>query len=223
MGHYLSAVAEQGTAGSESSAKRIVLAVSPHADDVEYGAGCLLGAYYAAGREVVIALLAASDDARVAEATRAAQHLGARLEGYLNGVDGCLRASTEEVSWLDKLVAQADTVLAPHPDDSHQDHRVTTHIVNAACRRQAVCLAWYRTPSTGPAFVPNFFHVMNEEEIHRRSTAISCYASQSGRPYLSAPHLAAKDAWHGWLAGSQAAEPYQVIRQFSDPGRVPMR
>jgi LmbE family N-acetylglucosaminyl deacetylase len=192
-----------------------ILALSPHADDIEYGAGCLLDAYISRGHSVTIVLLAGSNSYRTSEAALAAQHLGASLEFDTTGSDGKLEASSDRISWLDKLIADGDVVLAPHPDDSHQDHRATAYLANAACRRNPVCLAWYRTPSTGPEFRPNLFHPITEWQAERRATAISCHISQRRKVYLSQSHLEAKDAWHGWLAGLPAAEPFQVVRQIT--------
>lgn len=194
---------------------RRILALSPHADDIEYGAGCLLDAYSSQGHCITIALLTGNDSYRTSEATAAAQRLGASLEFDATGSDGNLEVSADRISWLDKLIADADVVLAPHPDDSHQDHRATAYLAKAACRRRPVCLVWYRTPSTGSEFKPNLFHPITGPQAKRRAMAISCHISQMQRVYLSEPHLEAKDAWHGWLAGLPAAEPFQVVRQLT--------
>jgi LmbE family N-acetylglucosaminyl deacetylase len=214
MGGY-----ENNESRSASSAKlnqpRKILALTPHADDIEYGAGCLLDAYSSHGHSVTIVLLAGSDSYRASEAAIAAKHLGASFKFDATGGDGKLEVSPNRISWLEKLVADSDVVLAPHLDDSHQDHRATSYLAQAACRRRPVCLVWYRTPSTGPEFRPNLFHPITEWQAERRAIAISCHISQRQRVYLSQSHLQTKDAWHGWLAGLPAAEPFQVVRQIT--------
>ncbi|MFI9011583.1 PIG-L deacetylase family protein [Actinosynnema sp. NPDC053489] len=199
-----------------------VVAVSPHADDAEYGAGCLLAAYAAAGHRVTVALMTGADEVRAAEAKAAAVVLGADLVTDPSGNDGSLDVTGARVRWLEEQVEAADVVLAPHPDDTHQDHRATSAIVRAALRRSGVSLCWYRTPSSGQAFAPTAFHPVTEHLARTRQRAIDLHRSQSGRSYLRRDHLTLKDAWFGWVGGHPAAEPFEVVRQriIAPPVRV---
>ncbi len=190
-----------------------VVGVSPHADDAEYGAGCLLAAYAAAGHRVSIVLMTGVDEVRSAEAKAAAAVLGADLVTDPTGHDGCLDVTGARVRWLEEQTGRADVVLAPHPDDTHQDHRATSAIVSAALRRSGVSLSWYRTPSSGQAFAPTAFHPVTEHLARVRQRAIDMHRTQADRIYLQRDHLALKDAWFGWLSGHPAAEPFEVVRQ----------
>jgi LmbE family N-acetylglucosaminyl deacetylase len=195
-----------------------VVGVSPHADDAEYGAGCLLAAYADAGHRVSVALMTGMDETRSAEAKAAAVALGADLVTDPSGHDGRLDVTGARVRWLEEQVAAADIVLAPHPDDTHQDHRATSAIVRAALRRSTVGLSWYRTPSSGHAFIPTAYHPVTERLAHVRQRAIGMHRTQADRTYLQPDHLALKDAWFGWLSGHPAAEPFQVVRhRFTTP------
>ncbi|ONI92715.1 hypothetical protein ALI22I_02135 [Saccharothrix sp. ALI-22-I] len=189
-----------------------VVAVSPHPDDAEYGAGSLLAAYAANGHRVTIALMTGGDEIRLTEAKSAAAVLGAELVGDPTGRDGGLAVTRARVRWLEEHIATADMVFAPHPDDTHQDHRATTAIVSAALRRSAVGLSWYRTPSSGQSFTPTAFFRVTDHFASVRLRAIEMHHTQSDRPYLRPEHLALKDAWFGWLSGHLAAEPFQVVR-----------
>lgn len=197
-----------------------VVGVSPHADDAEYGAGCLLAAYAAAGHRVTIALMTGEDEVRVDEAKAAAVVLGADLVADPSGHDGSLDVTRARVRWLEEHVDAADVVLAPHPDDTHQDHRATSAIVRAALRRSGVSLCWYRTPSSGQSFTPTAFHPVTEHLARVRQRAIELHRSQADRSYLQQDHLALKDAWFGWLSGHPAVEPFEVVRQRLTPPPV---
>jgi LmbE family N-acetylglucosaminyl deacetylase len=189
-----------------------VVAVSPHPDDAEYGVGSLLATYAACGHRVTIALMTGADETRLTEAKSAAAVLGADLVADPTGRDGGLDVTPARVQWLEEHVATADAVFAPHPDDTHQDHRAATAITSAALRRSAVDLSWYRTPSSGHAFTPTAFHPITEHAAGARRRAIAMHQTQADRTYLRPEHLALKDAWFGWLSGHPAAEPLQVVR-----------
>jgi LmbE family N-acetylglucosaminyl deacetylase len=159
------------------------------------------------------------DETRLAEAKSAAAAIGADLVADPTGHDGCLDVTHTRVRWLEEQIATADLVFAPHPDDTHQDHRAATAIVSAALRRSAVGLSWYRTPSSGHTFTPTAFYPVTEHTASVRQSAIETHRTQSDRTYLQPEHLALKDAWFGWLSGHAAAEPFQVVRhQF---GAIP--
>ncbi|GAA1341911.1 PIG-L deacetylase family protein [Saccharothrix algeriensis] len=202
----------------------VVVAVSPHADDAEYGAGGLLAAYADAGYDVLVALMTGAHPNRLREAEAAARVLGARVVADGSGCDGALEVTSARVRWLERLTADAQVVLAPHPDDTHQDHRAATAITRSSVRRSSVSLIWYRTPSSGPGFTPTAFHPVSPAHAHARATAIAMHRSQSHCAYLSSHHLAVKDAWHGWLSGHAAAEPFEVARyQLTLPTAPPPR
>jgi LmbE family N-acetylglucosaminyl deacetylase len=194
-----------------------VVAVSPHSDDAEYGAGSLLAAYAGCGHRVTIALMTGADESRLTEAKSAAAVLSADLVADPTGRDGSLDVTRARVRWLEEQIATADMVLAPHPDDTHQDHRVAAAITSAALRRSAVGLSWYRTPSSGHAFTPTAFHPVTECSASVRRRAIEMHHTQADRAYLQPGHLALKDRWFGWLCGHPAAEPFQVVRHKFEP------
>lgn len=189
-----------------------VVAVSPHADDAEYGVGSLLAVCAAGGHRVTIVLMTGANETRLIEAKSAAAVLGADLVADPTGRDGVLDVTPARVRWLEEQVAGADVVFAPHSDDTHQDHRAAAAITSAALRRSPVSLSWYRTPSSGQAFTPTAFHPVTEYSAGVRQRAIDMHRTQADRPYLRPEHLAAKDSWFGWLSGYPAAEPFQVVR-----------
>jgi LmbE family N-acetylglucosaminyl deacetylase len=195
-----------------------IVAISPHADDAEYGAGCLLAAHAALGHRVTIVLMTGSDETRVMEAKAAAAALGADLVLDPTGSDGHLEITSDRIGWLETQLSMAGLVLAPHPDDTHQDHRAVAGITATALRRSATALSWYRTPSSGPGFSPTAFFPVSEEAAVARRCAVAQHQTQAGRTYLHPEHLALKDSWFGWLGGHRAAEPFQVVRhQFGQP------
>jgi LmbE family N-acetylglucosaminyl deacetylase len=191
-----------------------VVAVSPHSDDAEYGVGSLLAACAARGYQVTIALMTGADETRLTEAKSAAAALGADLVADPTGRDGGLDVTPSRVRWLEEQIATADIVFAPHPDDTHQDHRAATAVTSAAVRRSAVGLSWYRTPSSGQSFIPTAFYPVTKYSAGARQRAIEMHSTQADRTYLRPEHLVVKDAWFGWLSGHPAAEPFQVVRHL---------
>jgi LmbE family N-acetylglucosaminyl deacetylase len=118
-----------------------VLAVGAHPDDIEIGAGGLLLSLAAAHPGLGLAyLVLTGTPARHAEAEAAAAAFapGARLRTSLHSLpEGRMPANWAQAK--DLIEAQArvttpDLVLAPMPDDAHQDHRTIAEIVPTVFR-----------------------------------------------------------------------------------------
>jgi LmbE family N-acetylglucosaminyl deacetylase len=169
--------------------------VSPHSDDVEYGIGSMLADLAANGHRVTIALMTGANETRLTEAKSAAAELGADLVADATGHDGRLDVTASRVRWLEEQIAAADMVFAPHPDDTHQDHRAATAVTSTALRRSPVGLAWYRTPSSGSGFTPTGFAPVTEYGASARERALAEHRTQGERTYLRPEHMALKDAW----------------------------
>ncbi|HEX9801302.1 MAG TPA: bacillithiol biosynthesis deacetylase BshB1 [Thermoanaerobaculia bacterium] len=119
-----------------------VLAVGPHPDDVELGAGGTVAKLARAGRRVAILHLTCGEAGtrgsvaeRRREAERAAERLGAASVEFLALGDGGLRIGREEeelvIAALRRL--RPELVLGPAPEDRHPDHGRAHRLLRAAC------------------------------------------------------------------------------------------
>ncbi len=128
-------------------------------------------------------------------------------------------------SHIDRV--QPDIVLTHHKGDLNIDHRLTCQAVVTATRTvpgNAVKeVHSFEIPSssewsfgvTGPGFSPNMF-VNVESSIRKKIEAMECYADEI-RPFphpRSARALEAIAARWGSVAGFEAAEAFEVVRQL---------
>jgi N-acetylglucosamine malate deacetylase 1 len=167
----------------------VVLAVSPHPDDVEIGCFGTL-ARLASHEPVVIVVMTSgavrgSTDEREREALESAQLIGASVE-FLRYPDGSLVQNAETVGKVRALMKhhQATTVFCPYSTDSHQDHAATHGIVIASAAHTGEILL-YETPSTF-GFRPDVFYDITST-LSIKQQALARFKSQADRPYLDPP------------------------------------
>lgn len=117
-----------------------VLAIGAHCDDIEIGAGGTLARLLASRDDVTLgALVLTSSPRRAQEAQESLQALGAaaltslRIEAL---PDGRLPGQFDRVKDILGEVASEpwDLVLAPQPDDAHQDHAMLGRLTPTALR-----------------------------------------------------------------------------------------
>ena len=117
-----------------------VVCLGAHPDDIEIGCGGTLLALAASHRLTVDYVLMTGTEDRHQEARAAASHFlaGADVSYHLHHLpDGRLPGQWNEVKQRLEDVAKfhcADLVLAPRPDDAHQDHRLVAQLVSTVWR-----------------------------------------------------------------------------------------
>jgi LmbE family N-acetylglucosaminyl deacetylase len=167
-----------------------VLAIGAHPDDVEIAAGGTLLTLAARhpGLRVTYLLLTGTPERR-AEAQTAARAFtpGADLTVELHRLpDGRLPAVYGEVKEVLEGVARSlrpDLILAPSPDDAHQDHRTVGGLVTTAFRDQ-VCLAYEIPKWDGDLGRPNAYVALTDEIARQKVELLDkCYPSQHGRDW----------------------------------------
>jgi LmbE family N-acetylglucosaminyl deacetylase len=167
-----------------------VLAIGAHPDDIEIGAGgTLLGlAQRHPGLRAHYLVLTGTPERQLEARAAAAQFLpGADVsielcdlpEGRLPTVWGEVKDTLEGV--LSSFRPQL--VLAPQPDDAHQDHRTIAEIVPTAFRDQLYL--GYEIPKWDGDFIRPSVYVPLSAEVTRRKTELlhKCFPSQSGRDW----------------------------------------
>jgi LmbE family N-acetylglucosaminyl deacetylase len=166
----------------------VILAVSPHSDDVEFGCFGTLARLASHERIVILVMtdgaIRGSPDEREREAQASARLIGASIE-FLHYADGNLVQSAETISRVRALIKmhEVTTVFAPYGEDSHQDHVATHRIVIAAAPPSGEILL-YETPST-VAFHPNVFYDITTT-LSIKQQALAGFQTQADRPYLDA-------------------------------------
>ncbi len=126
---------------SPSSEPLSVLAIGAHPDDIEIGAGGLLLGL--AQTQPLVHYVVLTGTAERHEEARNAAHAfmpGAHLtlelfdlpEGRLPAVWGSVKETLEDIA----RSCSPDVIIAPSPDDAHQDHRTIAEIVPTVFRDQ---------------------------------------------------------------------------------------
>jgi LmbE family N-acetylglucosaminyl deacetylase len=187
-----------------------ILAIGPHPDDVEYGCWGLLSSVHAESVEIVIVTGTSSSD-RAKEAQASAKTINANIQ-FLHRKDGSVQIDSQLIDDITELSSEYDLVLAPHPEDTHQDHRSVSEATLSALRRRHTSLAYYATPSTLHGFNPNTYLDLTPDLVAARAKALGCHKSQLHNQYFTKEHLLAKDTWWGYRCGYGRAEAYQLAR-----------
>ncbi len=164
-----------------------VLCLGAHPDDIEIGCGGTLLTLADRPRTTVHALVLTGDERRAAE-TRAALPCffpGATLDvlglpdGRLPGEWAAVKEALEGLA----VVRRPDVVLAPRPDDAHQDHRLLGELVTTVWRDSLVL--HYEIPKWDGDLAQPTHYVPFPTETARRKVELldKCFPSQAGRDW----------------------------------------
>jgi LmbE family N-acetylglucosaminyl deacetylase len=192
-----------------------VVLLGAHPDDIEIGAGGLLLALGALpGLRVHYVLLTGGPD-RHAEARAAAAAFlpAARLTFALHDLpDSRLPASWEAVKRIVAAAAaevRADLVVAPGPDDAHQDHRTLATLVPTVFRDAPVL--HYEIPKwDGDLGRRNFYLPISEERVRRKVELLNVsFPSQKSRDWWDDEVFLGLARLRGMECRSRYAEAYR--------------
>ncbi|MEE6257801.1 PIG-L deacetylase family protein [Plantactinospora sonchi] len=170
-------------------AVRSVVLLGAHPDDIEIGAGgLLLTLAEVPGLRVHYVLLTGSPH-RQAEARAAAAAFlpDARLSFALHDLpDGRVPARWAEAKQVVEEAAATlapDLVVAPGPDDAHQDHHTLGALVPTSFRDATVL--YYEIPKwDGDLRRPNIYLPLTGERVRRKIELLhACYPSQKARDW----------------------------------------
>ncbi len=207
----------------ELSRARVVLALSPHPDDVELCAGGTVAWLTEAGAKVYVAQV--SDvgcfgvPSLASECARALEALG--VHDVCTVAGGTLQRRTfqeRRQELLDGLISlrrgiKPDAVLAPCSDDTHQDHAA----VHAEALRafRGTTLLGYEAPWSMRRGSATVLVRLAQRHVDRKSAALRCYASQHGRAYFGAAYQEALLRTRGLQAGVEFAEAFESLAIFT--------
>jgi len=195
---------------------RKALAIGAHPDDVEVGAGGLVGKLVGAGATVTLMVASIPNRfaVRAAEATRAAAHLGVRL--VLPPEE---RETRVEELQMHALVARFEAELSPDLDllivhgshDVHNDHQIVHRAALAAVRRSRCdILAFATRLPAGSAPPPPTCVIDISSSIDRKLAAVAEHVSQFPPTFAEMRRDVARTLGHAH--GVPYAEVFEVLR-----------
>lgn len=193
-----------------------VLAVSPHADDVEFGAGATIARLVREGHQVHNHIFFRFDIPGLDEECQAAAKV---LGVTVSNGDIALRSFPQHrKKVLDGLILlrqtfAPDLVLCPARSDRHQDHEV----VSAECGRafRHVTTLGYVLPWNCPSVATTAWKSVTEEDVEKKQAAVACYRSQKDKQYASKEAVRSGLVLGGIQAGVPLAEAFEVVRWVS--------
>jgi LmbE family N-acetylglucosaminyl deacetylase len=165
-----------------------VLAIGAHPDDIEIGAGGLL-LRLAQGRPRVRYLVLTGTAERHQEARNAAHAFlpGADLSVELFGLPEtrfpAVWGSVKDILADTARSFSPDVIIAPSPDDAHQDHRTIAELVPTVFRDQLYL--GYEIPKwDGDIGRPSMYVPLSAEVArHKVELLHKCFPSQQGRDW----------------------------------------
>lgn len=195
-----------------------VLALSPHTDDAELGAGGTLAKLKRQGAKVTMLGFSAPREVNRDEFKASAAVLGADSVEIFDFETRRFLPDRQEI--LQILYDynenhQPDLVLAPSTADLHQDHEVVTDEVMRAFRSSTVL--GYELPWNNIQFNQTGFVELEEPDVNMKLEMLREYDSQIGRRnYFEEDYLRGLVRTRGVQIDSRYAEGFEVIRFVAD-------
>ena len=203
----------------------IVLALSPHTDDVELACGATISRLIREGHEVhyvafsscgkSLKQLGKSEEALAVECQNAAKIWGIKPENFrILDYDVRLFAENRQ-SILDELIKirkeiDPDVVFSPSIHDVHQDHSALANEALRAFKQKTILM--YEEPWNNLSFSNQLFVKVTEEDVEKKIKILSCYDSQACRDYMNPEYTRAILKVHGVQIGEEFAEVFEVPR-----------
>ncbi|MCR8641091.1 PIG-L family deacetylase [Paenibacillus sp. N1-5-1-14] len=205
--------------------KKIVV-LSPHTDDGELGCGGTIAkaiemgheVYYLAftGAEISVPAGFPSDILRQ-EVKKATRVLGMQADHVevltypVREFSSCRQEILEDLVKMNRRI-QPDIVYLPSLRDRHQDHHV---IANEGLRAfKSASIFSYELPWNNVEFAAQGFSEIEDRFLQRKIEALSCYESQSHRPYMTESFLKGWANMRGVQCGKTYAEAFEIVRTF---------
>ena len=203
---------------------KTVLALSPHTDDVELGAGGTLARWIEEGKEVFYVAFSIAEksvpegfpqnilEKECRQATKALGLKGNDISIYKFPVRDFPQFRQEileiMVSLRDKL--EPDLVLVPSLRDIHQDHRIIAEEGRRVFKH--INLLAYELPWNLFSFEASCLIALQRRHVDKKVEAIKCYQSQKHRNYTGEEFLSGWVRSRGIQIHTEYAEAFDVMR-----------
>ncbi|MGB3453639.1 MAG: PIG-L family deacetylase [Moheibacter sp.] len=212
----------------ESKNKK-VLALAPHADDIEIGMGGSIARLVQNGYEVkIINLIIPCEDVygqssetakkiRMAESVKSAEIMGVEME-TLDLDPYTFGYNRETTKLFDQIIRDFDPghVFMTWEHDSHQDHQALAKIVYGATRKNRCSVYMYETMIPGGistyAFRPQMF-INISDHIEQKKQSIDAYKSVFGNNSI-AEAIIGRASFRGSQIGVKYAEAFEVVKEI---------
>ncbi len=204
--------------------KMKILALAPHPDDIEFGAGASINRFVEEGHQIWY--LAFSPCNKSLPEGYAKNHIYNELKNsckVLGIPDGQIKTYDFEVrefpknrqDILEELYKtnkeiRPDLVLLPNSSDIHQDHKIINEEGVRAFKRSSILgyeLPWNNLHSNQRHFIK-----LEEKNLMSKVKAIQEYESQKGRNYANEGFIKGLAKTRGIQIGVNYAEAFEVIR-----------
>ena len=198
-----------------------VLALGAHADDIELGCGGTLLRLAGRPGTLLHSVVLTGAPQRAAEAQAAARAVDALSFQALGLPDGRLPGRWEQVKDVLEEIAKditPDLVLAPRPDDAHQDHRTLAEVVPTVFRA-AMVLGYEIHKQDGDRGLCNVYVPLSASTLQAKWELIDEYfPSQRGRDWWDLEVVAGLARLRGVEARTRYAEGFWCHRVILDLG-----
>ena len=195
-----------------------ILALSPHTDDAELGAGATIARLVDEGAIIhVIAFSTGNKDtgAHYHEFEQACSELGVAYGEALGfGARRFNDFRQDILQWMWDAYGswEPQVVMCPPLEDRHQDHVVVAQEAVRAFK-YATILAYEEPTSVGAVcYCPDWWFRVDESHMQRKLLAIDRYVSQKERVGMDADTIMATATMRGAQCGARYAEAFQLIR-----------
>jgi LmbE family N-acetylglucosaminyl deacetylase len=202
-----------------------VLAIGAHPDDIEIGAGgLLLGLAESELRAWYVVLTGTPE--RQQEARNAAHSFMPAADLTVELFDlpeGRLPAAWGNVKEILEGVARScspDVIIAPAPDDAHQDHRTIGEIVPTVFRDQ-LCLGYEIPKWDGDMSRPSMYVPLSAHTAHRKVELLhKCFPSQLGRDWWDEEVFLGLARLRGMECRARYAEAFRCAKSVIVPSAL---
>lgn len=202
-----------------------ILALSPHPDDAELGAGGTIARFIEEGKEVYYVTFSSCEKSVPQGLPSNALRMECQNSTKLLGIspDNLILLDYEVRTFpayrqqiLENLIEfnekiKPDLVLVPSSSDTHQDHQT---IYNEALRafKKTSSIWGYEHPWNNLTFTTDIFVKLEERHISKKIEALSQYKSQDFRPYFEEKYIRALAYTRGTQVDFPFAETFELIR-----------
>ena len=202
-----------------------ILALSPHTDDVELGAGGTLARFIDEGREVRIVVFSRCEDSVPEglprdtlknECLNSAGAMGLSPDRVIL-LDYRVRTFLEHrQAILDDLIKirakyRPDLVLTPSSHDTHQDHSAVYWEALRAFKKESTIWG-YEHPWNNLTFTTHIFVKLNMEHLEKKIRCLKEYRSQSFRSYMNDWCIRSLVYARGAQLDVPCAEAFELVR-----------
>ena len=191
-----------------------ILALSPHTDDAEFGAGASIARWVREGHDVTIWAFTNCGESALREEFGWASCVLRVAKTFVS--DFSVRHFPERRQCildrmiLNRLERAPNLVICPSRSDTHQDHAVIA--AEAVRAFKGVTTLGYVLPWNTPTVSVSTWVPVTRADVERKIEALRCYKSQAHRPYATEDAVWAHARIGGLQAGCEFAEPFETIR-----------